>query len=80
VLEDLTLFGVFTQCSLPPPTRPVDVAGSTLETTFPVESTITKILGGTTDCTASPGACVVGLVRFEQDATLSAHVVPVEFG
>ena len=80
VLDDLTLLGLFTHCSVPPPTRPVTVPDSTLDTTFAVESTITRILGGTTDCTASPGACAVGLVRFEQDTHLSSYLVTVDFG
>jgi hypothetical protein len=74
------LLGVFTHCSAPPPTQPVTVAGSTLDAPLAVRSTITRILGGTTDCTAYPGACVVGLVRFERDGSLSTHLVPVAFG
>jgi hypothetical protein len=80
VLDDPGLFGVLTHCSVAPPTTGVDVPGSTLATTFPVAATITRILGGTTDCTTGPGACVVGLVRFEQDASLSTHLRPVAFG
>ena len=71
VLNDLHLLGFFTHCAVLPPTRAIDIAGSTLHTTFPAASTITKILGGTTDCTTSPGACVIGLMRLEQDASLS---------
>jgi hypothetical protein len=80
VLNDLHLLGFFTHCAVLPPTRAIDIAGSTLHTTFPAASTITKILGGTTDCTTSPDACVIGLMRLEQDASLSHHLVPVAFG
>jgi hypothetical protein len=80
VLGQLHLGGALTYCSTAPPTTTVDVAGSTLGTTLEVRATITKILGGTTDCTVAAGACVVGLVRFEQDGSFSAHLVPVSFG
>jgi hypothetical protein len=80
VLDQADLLGVFTHCSVPPPTRGVTIEGSTLDATFAVEATITRILGGTTDCTATPDACVVGLVRLEQDFSLSTHLVPVTFG
>lgn len=79
VLDDPTLFGVFTHCSVPPPTRAVTIEGSTLDTDLEVQATIQRILGGTTDCTAAPGACVVGLVRFELDASLSTHLTPIAF-
>ncbi|HEV7762556.1 MAG TPA: hypothetical protein VGO78_26285, partial [Acidimicrobiales bacterium] len=61
-------------------TRGVTVDGSTLATTIDVQGTITRILGGTTDCTAAPGTCVVGLVRLEQDGSVSTHLAPVAFG
>ena len=79
ILDQPSLFGFFTHCVVLG-TRAVTIDGSTLDTTWDVQATITKILGGTTDCTASPGACVVGLARFEQDASLSTHFVPVGFG
>jgi hypothetical protein len=79
VLDQADLFGVFTHCSVAPPTRAVTIDGSTLDTTLDVQATITKILGGTTNCTADPGACVVGLVRLEQDMSLSTHLMPVTF-
>ena len=80
VLDQPSLLGVFLHCAILPPTRPITVATSTLDTTVAVQAAITKILGGTTDCTTAPGACVLGLVRFEQDASLSTHVVPLTFG
>jgi len=76
VLDEPSLYGVFTHCS-GANARAVDVPTSTLDTTFPVAATITRILGGTTDCRVA--ACVAGLVRFEQDASLSHHLVPVAF-
>jgi hypothetical protein len=78
VLDDPSLFGAFTHCAVPPTTRPVTIGGSTLATELEVQASITRILGGTTDCTAAPGACVVGLVRFDQDAQLTTHLVPVD--
>ena len=79
VVDQADLLGVFTHCSVAPPTRIVTIDGSTLDTGFDVQATITKILGGTTDCAAAPGACVVGLVRLEQDMSLSTHLQPVTF-
>jgi hypothetical protein len=80
VLDEPTLFGAFVHCAALPPTRAVTIETSTLDTTFDAQAVITKILGGTTDCTAAPDACVIGLVRFEQDTSLSTHLVPVAFG
>jgi hypothetical protein len=62
-----------------PPTRAVTIDGSTLDTDIEVNATISRILGGTTDCTDTPGACVVGLVRFELDGSLSTHLAPTTF-
>jgi hypothetical protein len=80
VLDDPSLVGALTHCAVAPDTRAVTVSGSTFDTIPQVRATITKILGGTTDCTAAPGACVIGLVRFEQDASLSTHLAPLTFG
>ena len=80
VLDDLTLGGVLANCATAPVTRGVLVPESTMDEPFVVRSSITRILGGTTDCTAAPGACVVGLVRFEQGASLSHHLTPLTFG
>jgi len=80
VLDDVTLGGLLVHCAAGPPTRGVTVEGTSLDTTLEVRSTITKILGGTTDCAAAPGRCVVGLARFEQDGSVSAHLAPVSFG
>jgi hypothetical protein len=80
ILDDATLGGVLTHCSTAPVTRGVTVDGSTLATTIDVRASVTKVLGGTTDCTAAPGTCVVGLVRLEQDGSVSTHLAPVAFG
>ena len=74
------LFGALSYCGAAPVTRGVTVDGSTLDAPLDVQATLTKIVGGTTDCTAAPGACVVGLVRLEQDGTLSTHLTPITFG
>jgi hypothetical protein len=74
-----TLVDVFTHCAIPPGGGVVTVPGSTSSTTIAAQATITKILGGTTDCTTSAGACVVGLFRWEQDGTVSAHTTPISF-
>jgi hypothetical protein len=79
VLDQPTLVGAFTHCSAAPPTRAVTIDSSTLDTEIDVNATISRILGGTTDCTATPGACVVGLVRFELDGSLSTHLAPITF-
>jgi hypothetical protein len=80
LVDEAGLAGALTHCAAAPVTRGVTVGGSTLDTTLAVRSTITTIVGGTVDCTAAPGACVVGLIRFDQDGTLSTHLVPVTFG
>jgi hypothetical protein len=78
VLDDLSLPGVLTHCAAAPVTRPVTIEGATLSTGLEVRASITRILGGTTDCTATPGACVVGLARFDADAQMTTHLVPVD--
>jgi hypothetical protein len=80
VLDEPSLLGVFAHCAAAPLTRPVTVDEPELHTTFAVQATITRIQGGTTDCAAAPGACVVGLVRLEQDGSLSHHLQPIRFG
>jgi hypothetical protein len=80
ILLDQTLAGALTHCAAAPTTRGVTINGTTLDSTIDVQATIAKIVGGTTDCTAAPGACVVGLIRFEQDRSLSTHLVPISFG
>jgi hypothetical protein len=79
ILDQATLAGALTHCGAAPVTRAVTVDGSTLEAPLDVRATLTKIIGGTTDCTTAPGACVVGLVRLEQDGSLSTHLTPISF-
>jgi hypothetical protein len=79
VVDEPTILGVFTHCAVVPPGA-VDVAGSTLTTPVPVRATLERILGGTTDCTATPGACVLVLTRVEWDGTVSVHATaPLTF-
>jgi hypothetical protein len=54
VVDDVSLGGVLTHCAAAPTTRTVTVDGSTLDTTIEAQATITRILGGTTDCAAAP--------------------------
>jgi len=73
------LMTVLVQCSVPPGGGGLEVSAPTSTSTVRVGASITRILGGTTDCTASNGACVVGLVRWEQDATVTSTFVPLSF-
>ena len=73
------LVQLFQHCAVPPGFGPVAVPGSTSSTTVRTPRTITKILGGTTSCGASPGACVIGLSRWEQDGTVSVAFTPLTF-
>jgi hypothetical protein len=75
----LNLMSMLQHCSTPPGGGPLDVDAPTLTSTVPVRASITSILGGTTDCTASDGACVIGLVRWEQDGTVTSAFVPLSF-
>ena len=75
--EDLAR--VLRECSVPPGGGRLDVSAPTSTSTVPVQSSITRIFGGTTDCTASDGACVIGLVRWEQDGTITSAFVPLSF-
>jgi hypothetical protein len=80
VLGDTSLWGVFQHCAIPPGGGPVDVPGTTSSTAIQAQGTITTILGDTVDCTASPDACVVGMTRWEQDATTSTAFASISFG
>jgi hypothetical protein len=80
VADDPTLSGVFTHCAAPPPGGPVAVPGSTFTASVEVAATIDRILSGTTDCAAVPGACVLALGRVEQDGSASVPAVPLAFG
>ena len=76
----VTLLGLFQSCGFPPGGGVVDVTASSLEREVAVLRSLPRFLGGTTDCGASPGACVVGLTRLEVDGSISHHLVPISFG
>ena len=77
--DDPTLYGVFANCALTQG-GPVDVPGSTFTRDVPVAASLDRILGGTTDCTAAPGACVLALGRFEADGSATLLTTPLAFG
>lgn len=73
------LLDVFNDCGVPSGGGPVNVPGTTSSTAVQVPATLTTVAGGTIDCTASPGACVIGLGRWEQDATVTTAFTPLNF-
>lgn len=74
------MWGLLLNCSVySPPAVPVTVPGSTLQATVNVRARISNLLLQTTDCTTAPGACAVGLVRLEQDGTLTQALAPIVF-
>lgn len=75
-----SLYQVFQYCGFPGNASMVAIPGSTMTTTVAPHASLTAVLGATTDCAASPGACVIGLVRFEQDGSMSTHLEPLTFG
>jgi hypothetical protein len=76
-----TLGEAFAHCAANAALTGVTITGSALPPTpLPVDATIEHVLGGTTDCAATSGACVLGLLRFEQDATVTIHTAPLTFG
>ena len=79
VLDDVTIVGVFTHCGAPAGVGPVTVRGSTFTVDVPVARTLTRILGGTTDCRASLSACVLVLTRIEQDGSVSLRSTRIAF-
>ena len=75
-----TLADVLTKCATPPGDANVTVVDHTTTNTVSVPGRFTATLGGATfDCTTSAGACVVGLVRWEQDATVTTRLRPLTF-
>lgn len=78
VLDDPTILGVFTHCTVAPPGT-VDVPGSTATVEVPVASSFTSILGEPVDCASGPDVCVVVMARTEQDGSVSVHAAPVAF-
>ena len=73
------LTSVLQHCSVPPAGGQVQVSAPTSTSTVAVRASIPRILGGTTDCTASEAACVIGLFRWEQDGTVTSAFVPLSF-
>ena len=69
----------FQGCCIPGGAGVATIPGSTYSTTVQPTATLTAILGTVTNCLAAPGTCVVGLVRFEQDGTMSTHLTPLTF-
>ena len=74
-----TLLQAFQGCGFPGGAGVANIPGSTYATTVQPTATLTAILGTVTNCRAAPGTCVVGLVRFEQDGTMSTHLTPLTF-
>jgi len=74
-----SLYAAFDRCAPPPNAAAVTVTGSTLDADLPVASSFTSFLGREVDCTTGPGACVIGLYRFDMDAQSSAWLTPITF-
>jgi hypothetical protein len=74
-----SLLQAFQGCGFPGGAGVATIPGSTYSTIVQPTATLTAILGATTDCRAAAGTCVVGLVRFEQDGTMSTHLAPLTF-
>lgn len=79
ILVDRTLLGVFTHCAGVPGGGPGDIGGSTVSHPVEVAADLEKILGGTTDCTAAAGNCVVALLRMELDGGITVHSAALTF-
>ncbi len=74
---DPTMAGVFRLCIVPPGGGAVDVPVSTVSAEVEAQAGFTPPVGGPVDCTTGPGACVVALVRVEQDGSFSLHTAPL---
>lgn len=79
LLDDPTLLGVFTECGGVDLGAPLQVTGPDLTASAGVHATLHRFLGGTTDCTAGPGTCLLVLARWEQDATVTLHTASIGF-
>ena len=75
-----SLVNLFQQCAVAPGGASVVVSDHMSSTAVQVQGTIRKLLGGTTDCTAAPGACVIGFSRWEQDGWTTVELKPLTFG
>ena len=78
--ESPSLYATFAGCAAAPTSRTVDVPGSELHEPIEVRAGFTSFLGDRVDCTGSPGDCVVGLIRLEEDGTVTTHLAPIAFG
>ena len=74
---DPTMAGVFRLCTVPPGGGAVDVPGSTLSAEVEAQAGFTPPIGDPVDCTTGPAACVVALVRVEQDGSFSLLTSPL---
>lgn len=79
IADDPTLLGVFTHCgtSVGGPAAVDDFAPYSQDTT--VDGSLEPILGGSTDCTAGPGTCVMALLRMERTGKVTVHTAPLSF-
>lgn len=75
--ESPSLYATFAGCAAAPTSRTVDVPGSELHEPIEVRAGFTSFLGDQVDCTGSPGDCVVGLIRLEEDGTVTTHLAPI---
>ena len=80
VADEPTILGVFTHCAGAEGTGPLTVPGSTFATEVTVRQQITPVLGGSVDCAAAAGACVLAIARVEADGGVSLHTSPLTFG
>lgn len=79
VIADATLAGAYRHCAVPPGGGVVDVAGSELSADVRVQITFDTLTGQPVDCATGPDACVLALVRVEQDETMSLITTPIRF-
>ena len=76
--EAPSLFAALHNCGTTT-TTPLSITSPEVETTLTVQETFTTFTGRAVDC-GSPGACVVGIYRFDQDGSATALTRPVTFG
>jgi hypothetical protein len=79
VTDDRTILGIFTHCApLPGVPTPIDDPSVPIE--IPVQATITRILGGTTNCAAPDAPCVLVLGRLDSSGNVELHATrPLSF-
>jgi hypothetical protein len=75
-----TLVEILTKCAVAPGEATVAPVGRTTTNAVSAPARFTATVGGASfDCTAAAGSCVMGLVRWEQDATVTTHLRPLTF-